>query len=106
MGKSLGTMSVYEDKHIGNASNNGISARFNEVVLWSCEEDENTPENAVYIKERHLFGEIIPTAYPVKRTPKGCVGGMWGGCFIYTSNGVVPYSGIAIKLHDRFETQQ
>ena len=105
MGKSLGSMSIFTDKSLGNSSNNGLSNRFDEVLIWDCDRDENAPENAVYIKERHLFGEVIPTAYPVSRTPNGCVGGMFGGCFIYTCNGVVPFSGIAIKLHDRVETQ-
>lgn len=105
MGKSLGSMSILEDKSLGNSSNNGISSRFDEVQIWDCEHDENAPENAVYIKERHLFGKVIYSAYPVSKTPKGSVGGMFGGCFIFTSNGVVPHSNEAIKLHDRIETQ-
>ncbi len=103
MGKNLGTMYIY--KHEGSdCSNGGISSKYDEVILWSCEDSE-APENAVVYVDRVLFGKAAPYLKPVN-PPKGLVGPMYGGCICYTSNGAVPHNGEMLKLHDRYETQE
>lgn len=94
-----GTMNIYKPHYGGGCSNNGISAHFQEVKIWS-DFDENAPENAVVIVKDEIMGEPRTRAIPARK--KG-FWPMFGGCFIYTCNAVVPHHGTPIALHDRFE---
>lgn len=95
-------------KHGGvDCSNNGLSAHYESVNIVDADEViEANPnhllENDVVIIVDNCQGETRTRAIPAldwkqKRWD------MFGGCAIYTSNGIVPHSGEFIKLHDRFE---
>jgi len=97
-GRSLGTMDIFKP-HCGDCSNGGISYQYDEVLVWS-EKDDGAPGNAVLIIEDVCCGEPRIRAIPAR----GCgEAASFGGCILYTSNGVVPHSGTPIKLFDRFE---
>ena len=96
----LGTMDIY--KHNSQScSNEGISAEYDEVLIVD-KFDMLAPKNAVVIIEDKIVNNTISRirAIPANKEKSWT---MFGGCFIYTSNGIVPHSGIAIKLHDRIE---
>ena len=93
-GYCIGVMDIFKAHH-GDCSNFGISSKFKEVQIWS-EEDPEAPENAVVIRQDETRIYAVPANIDKRWS-------MFGGCFIYTSNGVVPHAGTAIKLHDRFE---
>jgi len=96
--KDLGQMNIY--KHAGNTcSNGGLSSCNDEVMIVDCY-DVTAPDNAVVIIEDICMNEPRIRAVPANKENDWC---MFGGSFIYTSNGCVPYSGIAIKLFDRIE---
>lgn len=89
----------------GDCSNNGISARYTEVLVEHprgyVEFDENNPpENLVVIDKKNFsFGSYI-NAKPV------CIKGhsMMGGTFIYSSDArFTDFSDYPIPLHDRVE---
>ena len=96
--RNLGDMDIYKPGY-GDCSNGGISSKFTTVKIWS-DFDKDAPENAVVIIKDTCCGEPRIRAVPANKQGKW---DMFGGCFIYTSNGVVPHSGTPIKLHDRFE---
>jgi len=102
--KKLGTMNVYKNNG-KDCSNGGISSLFDTVEIWNQPKDildipPSCPDNAVYIVEDVCVGKCRIRAIPITLRNKST---MFGGCFIYTSNGVVPHHGEAIKLHDRVE---
>lgn len=99
-GRILGKMDIYKPAH-GDCSNGGISHTHNEVVIVNIQSD-HAPENAVIvIRDKILSGKVDRIrAIPARHRNKWS---MFGGCFIYTSNGIVPNSGTPIPLHDRFE---
>ena len=96
--RCLGEMQIYKPKH-GDCSNGGISNQFDVVKIWSGF-DLNAPPNAVVIVEDKICGNYRIRAVPAN---KGDKWDMFGGCFVYTSNGVVPHHDTPIKLFDRFE---
>ena len=96
--QSLGEMNIYKANRV-DCSNDGISSRHDKVQVWP-DLDDNAPDNAVVIIEDKVMGKYRIRAVPANM---GNRWSMFGGTFIYTSNGVVPHSGDAIKLHDRFE---
>lgn len=98
MGKKLGSMYIFKWKH-GDCSNSGISSRHDEVKIWS-HFDREAPDNAVVILEDICCGKRRIRAVPANKQD-GLT--MFGGCCIYTSNGIVPHSGEFIALHDRIE---
>lgn len=85
-----------------DCSNFGISSKFDEVKIWTGF-DADAPEDAVVIIEDICAGTPRIRAVPANKKD---VWTMFGGCFIYTCNGVVPHSGKAIALHDRIENWQ
>lgn len=99
-------ISVYEDKKIGNCSNNGITSRYDELLLI-CDEGfididiENPPENLVKIVTRNLFGKEYKHIEPYVR-PSG-IGWMYGGAIANTSDSRFS-SQYPLKVHDRQET--
>lgn len=87
-------------KHVGgDCSNYGLSSKFDEVSIVDCF-DKDAPDDAVVIVHDVCCGKPRIRAIPAKSEK---VWTMFGGCFIYTCNGVVPNHGIAIPLHDRIE---
>ena len=102
---------ILENKRIGNCSNNGISARYDEVLLI-CEEgfididEENPPENAVKLVVRNLWGEEYKHLEPLRPVAKGCVGWMAGGSYASCSDSRFSrISKYPLPLHDRQEGQ-
>lgn len=103
--------SIYEDKAIGNCSNDGISAKYDKVLLIMPEgfvdiDPDDIPENAVKLVRRELWGEDHFYIRPVKDCPRGQAGYMAGGCYVSTSDARFRrYCGSQIlPLFDRTET--
>lgn len=98
---------VYQSKRGGNFSNGGISSWAKEVLLVG----PGIPEifdarpglPLVEIKSRVVIGERYIYAGPIEAVEPGHVGWMFGGCFIFTSDGRFP-SQYPIPLHDRQES--
>ena len=93
-----GRMDIF--KHQGeNCSAFGLSARHENVRIWK-DFDAAAPDNAVVIIE-----DVICNRPRIRAVPANSknIWTMFGGCFIHTSNGIVPHHGIAIALHDRIE---
>lgn len=101
-------VSIFEDKYIGNCSNNGISKRFNQILLLCPEgyievDENNPPENLCKISEITLGYDTYYHVEPVA-APKGA-GWMAGGSLVYSCDSryrrLFPYP---LSLHDRQET--
>lgn len=105
-------ISIFEDKSIGNCSNNGISNRYKQVLLI-CDEgyvtidEENPPENLVKLVVRKLCGREYKHLEPYKPVDKGCVGWMMGGSYAGCSDSRFrKLSDYPLPIHDRQETQE
>ena len=83
-----------------NCSNQGISSKYDEVIVVD-DFDDNAEPNAVVIVEDKVFGKVRKRAIPANNSQG--YHPMFGGCFVYTCNSIFKHSGEAIKLHDRFE---
>ena len=105
-------VSIFEDKSIGNCSNNGISARHNEILLLhpygNIEVDEkNPPENLCKVVERVFSFGTYKHIEPVAKTKPGNVGWMAGGSICHSSDARFrEYSDYPLMLHDRQETTE
>lgn len=99
MSKNQGMMDIFKDSS-GDCSNSGISSRHDKVQIWE-DFDTEAPDNAVVIIEDICCGKPRIRAVPANKKDKWT---MFGGCCIYTCNGVVPHSGEFIALHDRIES--
>lgn len=105
-------LKIFEDKTIGNCSNNGISTRFNEVLVehpggFITVDENNLPDNFCKIVTRDIFGKEYKHIEPVKAIPKGSVGYMFGGTLCYSSDSRFhDYFDYPLCLHDRVETQE
>ena len=98
---------IFEDKRIGNCSNNGISARFDHVLIicddgWIDVDLDNPPENLCVFVERKLFGGDEANYIRPYADPKGA-GWMSGGSLIYSSDSRFP-GGKPLCFHDRQES--
>ena len=118
--KHLG-VSVFRDSWLKtDCTNNGVSSRHNRLELfWDCTRVEAQKyctekgidfDTAIFLVKRELWGEDHSYAEPLIR-PKGKLGGMMGGNFVYTSDSRLYKLGglttaLPIPLHDRFETQE
>lgn len=120
-------VSIFRDANIGDCTNNGLSSRVsNGLLFWNCSREEaiawckengEDPNVHFIINKRILWGEDHSFAEPLVK-PAGLQ--MFGGNFIYTSNGnfyhfdkFVPGIGAMpektnrpIPIHDRFESQE
>ena len=103
-------LGIFENKKIGNCSNNGISNRYNEVLLI-CEDgfvdidEDNPPENLVKLVVRNLFGKEYKHLEPYRPTDSGCVGWMAGGSYAGCSDSRFHrISEYPLPLHDRQES--
>ena len=107
-------VSIMEDKAIGNCSNNGISARFKEILLIHPQgtvvhDTDDLPENACKVVTRLLrSGEVYRHVEPVRATDKGCVGWMAGGSCVDSPDTRFREisGGYPLRLHDRQETRE
>lgn len=98
---------IFQDKVIGNCSNDGISNRFNSVYVICPDGNheidlDNPPENLVIYEEKD-FGFTVHRRFKPYNT-----GGRWnmfGGTFVYTSDGRFreTFGDYPIPLHDRYE---
>ena len=115
IGKTGLKASIYEPKGFKNCSNNGVSARFDHVVVLPTPEfpisgpfepNEQTP--AVTLK-RNSQGDIIAVPVDAPGPESEFCGPMFGGAYICTSDSrfsQVTKIYAAIPLHDRWETWQ
>lgn len=98
---------IFEDKSIGNCSNNGISNRYNDVYVLcpdgNIEIDLNDPpENLVSFEVRNLgFGKFA------RFTPYNNNGkwNMFGGTFVWSCDSRFRehFCEYPVPLHDRYE---
>jgi len=102
-------ISVYTNPRYKGCSNNGISEKYDELLLI-CEEgyidiDENDPpENLVKLVKRKLFGGIYMHIEPYKKAQG--VGYMSGGSLGYSSDSRFRrMSQYPLSIHDRQESQ-
>lgn len=103
------TVNVYRTHY--DCTNNGISSRHNCFILCDetipeiFEETENNPPlilikrklNTVNSKDGKHYIHAVPL-----KNGKPATGGMFGGNFVYSSDGRFPGVG-PIPIHDRFE---
>ena len=100
---------IFQDKALGNCSNNGISARFDHILVEHergyVDVDENDPpENFCVIERRILWGEEHDFVRPYRKA--NGVGWMYGGCIVDSSDS--RWSELTthpLRLHDRTESQ-
>ena len=99
---------VFEEKRFGNCSNNGISSRFDSILLL-CDDGpvevdlDNPPEELCVLVRRVLFGREADYVRPYKNA-EGC-GWMFGGDLVYASDARFP-SNHPLCLHDRDESPE
>lgn len=124
---------IYVDKSSGGSSNNIVSNKADEVMLFPAGTTEDDPKLQEYLASdsakkyppvilevRNIGGREYLSAYPVqlaiagkreddavvkglvKRASRSSSRGMFGGNFIYTSDGRFP-NDYPIALHDRVE---
>lgn len=98
------SMEIYKPSY-GDCSNNGIPSRFDKIRIVEnvTESDiQDLQENDCVMIEAVCCGKrrvrCIPAIPYLKKTWT-----MFGGCFVYSCNGLNPWHDEAIKLHDRIE---
>jgi hypothetical protein len=102
--KELGLLVFVYRSNDGDCTNGGVTSRFDKFILVGKGVDpvfgssEETP--ILYLVRRKRFEDMI--AVPILPKNEDGWTGMFGGNFIYTSDGRFP-SGQPIKVHDRFE---
>ena len=104
---------VYKTPKLGDCSNGGVSAKYDEILLLCNEgnveiDPDNLPENLCKIVTRTIGGRpVYSYVEPVKPKDSGCVGWMAGGCYVGTSDGRFHrLSQYPLSLHDRQETSE
>lgn len=104
------SVGIFEDKRIGNCSNNGISERFDSILIehergWIDVDEKNPPENFCVIVRRELWGEEHDYVRPYREA--NGVGWMYGGCIVDSSDGRWgELTTHPLRLHDRTESQE
>lgn len=100
------SVEIFEGKLIGNCSNDGISSRFQKVLI-QCEDGnvdvdlDNPPENFCIIAERCGYKFVRPYANPTG------IGWMAGGTLVYSCDSrFAEISEYPLSLHDRQETKE
>lgn len=94
-------------KHFTDCSNGGLSSKHNRCLLIGegipkIFNGENMP--VVTIVKRDINNETYLTAYPVREDGNVDRSGMYGGCFIYSSDSRFrKVSAYPVPLHDRKE---
>lgn len=92
---------------LGDCTMNGVSSKARSLDLHA-EGNPDGAEDGLVVVTRMIAGREYVHAEPI-RQPKGLVGPMAGGNFVYTSDS--RYSEVTgvqypISVHDRFETQE
>lgn len=111
-------INVYRTAKFGDCTNNGISARYDELLI-ACPDGhvevdtDNLPDNFAMVELRHVFGDtIIPTIYPaevkdgkvVRRGNKWyMMGGNYGGTSDSRFDAMIGGFYGAVAIHDRVE---
>lgn len=106
--------SVLTNKDIGDCTNNGLTSKFDSVVLyWNKEDLFQEPDlsgvelepNALIVKADTICGDKTTIRAFLPNKPEGAV--MCGGNFVYTSDSRMPKIGdfsAPISVHDRVES--
>lgn len=103
---------VYRNPSLKGCSNNGISERYDELLLV-CDEgyieidETNPPENLVKLEKRYLFGEKSYYIRPYKDAPEGYTDYTSGGAYAASSDsrvGRMFETYAALPIHDRTES--
>jgi hypothetical protein len=85
------TAQILVCKKYGDCSNNGISHRFDEILV-ACPDgpdevdEKNPPYNFCKVVKRNLFGRYNVMVEPAQDVPQGHVGWMFGGAVIRSSD--------------------
>ena len=95
---------VYEPKGIGNCSNNGISARYRQILLICDSGHITVTGDEENLCETEQVGSFVYVR-PHKEPDPGNVGWMDGGSIVYAYDSRFP-SPYPLCLHDRQETQE
>lgn len=101
---------VYSNKGFKGCSNNGISEKYDRLLLIHEEgfidiDENDLPENLVKVVTRNLFGREYKHIEPYKKADK--VGYMSGGSLAYSSDSRFrKVSEYPLSIHDRQETQE
>lgn len=101
---------VYSNNAFKGTSNNGVSEKFDRLLLIHDEgfiqiDEDNLPENLVKIVTRNLSGGEYKHIEPYRKASK--IGYMFGGTYAGTSDS--RFSKIAkypLAVHDRQESQE
>ncbi|MBR1531218.1 MAG: hypothetical protein IJ643_04055 [Eubacterium sp.] len=102
---------IYKPNH-GDCSNDGISSRFNEVLIIHERgyvdidiDNEDLPENLCKIVDRPFGTKAVE---PYRKVDKGCIGWMYGGTIVDSSDARWNElsGGVPLHLHDRQETEE
>ena len=91
--------------HFGSCANGGISGKVDSVVLTGPGIAENVEPTAEAPEVELLPANIGPGFKAVPAKHGDGAGPMFGGCFIYSSDGRFP-STAPIALHDRWESAE
>lgn len=100
---------IFENKSIGNCSNNGISSRYDSILLVCADgnielDADNLPENVCTVCYDDVCGKEYAYIEPVSDPNQGYRGWMFGGCLCYSSDSrFTEISQYPLKLHDRQE---
>jgi hypothetical protein len=103
------TVEVLRSTKFGDSSNGGVSSRFNEFILVDPQIDEvfeATAKCPALKVVRRMFGKReYVHAEPLTPVPAGCVGYMFGGNFVTSSDSrISEINQYPIPVHDRIET--
>ena len=97
---------TYRNKY--DCTNGGVSSKYDEFILVGKGIPEifetNDKTLALKLVERTIGGARYLHAEPIESPRPGCVGWMFGGNFIWTSDSRFP-NRYPISIHDRQETQ-
>jgi len=102
------SVSILENKELGNCSNNGLSSRCKSVIIVSdhfkIDEvfDVTDEQPSVVIIARPRFDDVIAVPKSILDNKENY---MFGGCFLYSSDSRFSElnNGSPIKLFDRVE---
>jgi len=110
---------VFRHQAWGDCTNNGVSSRHNEMLLfWDCKREDAIAycddnginiDGCLWLKPRDLWGHDHSVAVPLIHETN-MVGPMMGGNFVYTCDSRMPkiegWLHAPIAVHDRYETQE
>lgn len=92
--------------NFGDCTNNGISARFDQIYIEHPEGNEvidldEAPENFCIVRHKELFGKVYIDVVPYHLKDRWC---MMGGNFVYSSDSRFrELNEYPIPIHDRIE---